>query len=966
MTEPVMIVGMSCRLPGGIDSPESLWKALYDGADLITDPAPADETPHPRQDVLPGGLLEETELGVDAEHFGMSAAETRTLDPQQALMLEGVEEALQDSGIAPRDLRGSAVGVWVGSSCLDQAITHLGVDHAGTMLETAGSLPSMLANRISRVYDLRGAAEVINTACSSSLVALHRARQALLSGEADTAIVAGVQYLGLDNHTKLFRRSGAYSPTGRCRPFASDADGFVRGEGMAVVVLTTAGRAAESGARVRAAMPGSHTNSDGFVHLNPAAPNRAAQADLLRHVYERSGIDPYSVDYVHAHGTATRAGDGAESMALANVMGRGRAEGERLLVGSVKANVGHLEGAAGLVSVVSTVLAMEHGQIPPTPNHNEPRPRLGDLGLEVAREPRPWPGAPGKRRVAGVSAFGFGGTNVHVILTQPDPDPDPGIAFASEAAAGAAADPVARLLPVSAADPRTLATTAARWVPALRSAEESSWEKITRTAATGRDHLAQRSAVVATSPDEAADALEALAAGRTHPAVAASRRATAPRPRVVFLYPGHGSHSPGMGEVLARREPVYAAALEKATAAMSAHQSGLADADIEVVQSSAVAHQIALSALLSHWGIRPDAVVGHSLGEAAASHFAGALTLDDTARLVTRRSALLAETADLGGMVATDLDPDRAAAVAEATGATLAVVNGPRSTVFSGAHDALAALAEHLEAHYPRARSWEVSQAPPGHSPLLDTAAGHLAEDLADVRPGGLTMPLYSTATGAQIDGGRLDGDYWGRQLRAPVLLDAAVAAAIDGHGESTVLVEIGAHSVLAPILDADVLPCADENHDEHTALLRTAAGLYVRGVERAWDAERPATVAPLPARAWARLDQGSAADEAPEDELAWRRAQFAAAADEGERRAVLAAALQDWVADQVPGQAEAREKVGLDTDLTALGLGSLVLMGLRSRLQQLDPDHRVEIGDFYGEAGVPTLAAALAARSSR
>ncbi|GAA1756158.1 type I polyketide synthase [Streptomonospora arabica] len=954
MTRPV-IVGMSCRLPGGVDSPESLWAALYDGADLITDPS--DDHPHQREDVLPGGLLDDADMDLDADHFGLSPLETRTLDPQQALLLEGVDEALQDAGIAPGDLRRTPVGVWVGSSCLDQSITHLGTDHGGTMVETAGALPSMLAGRLARAFDLRGAAEVVNTACSASMVALHRARQALLLGEVDTAVVAGVQHLGLDTHTRMFRNSGTYSPTGRCRPFDVDADGFVRGEGVAVLVLTTAERASATGARVRAELLGSHTNADGFVPHGLASPSRGAQTDLLRHVYERSGVDPYAVGYVHAHGTATRAGDAAESMALANVMGRGRAEGERLVLGSVKANLGHLEGAAGVVSVVSTVLALEHGLIPPTPHHTEPLPRMAELGLEVATAPRPWPGPPDRRRLAGVSAFGFGGTNSHVILALPE------AAHPETGAQEEPAEPVARLLPVSAAGPAPLAETADRWAGHLHGAPHAAWEAITRTAATGRDHLAQRAAVVAEDPTGAAAALEALAAGRGHPALIPPRRAPARPPRVVFVFPGHGSHRPGMGELLARREPVYAAALQEARAALDAHrpQTPLEEADLRAVQPAAVAHQIALSALLAHWGVRPDAVVGHSLGEAAAARAAGALSLEDTARLVAERSALLAESAALGGMLATDLDADRAVAAARASGTSLAAVNGPASTVLSGTHAALAALREHLEAHHPRARFWEVDQAPPAHSPLLDAAADRLAAALGELAPRESEVPMVSTATGAGIGGTELTGDYWGRQLRAPVQLAAAVAAAVGDPGAPAVLVEVSARSVLAPALTDDVLACAEEAHDEHTALLRLAGGLYSRGVPRAWDEARPAAAVPLPARAWARP---SDRPEAPErgDDLARRRAELEAAADEAQRRDVLARALQAWVAEQVPGQAGA-EPVGLDTDLAALGLGSLVLMGLRTRLHQLT-GRQVEIADFYGEAGVATLGAVLAPRS--
>ncbi|WP_046468724.1 beta-ketoacyl [acyl carrier protein] synthase domain-containing protein, partial [Allosalinactinospora lopnorensis] len=455
-SDAVAVVGMACRLPGNITSPKEFWEVLFHGRDVITDAAPE----HPRSAILPAGILSDDVLtGFDHAHFALTAEEAAALDPQQRWGPELVDEALQHAGIAPSTLRGSRTGVWWGSSFLDQAITHLGAGSAAmTMVDTAAALPSMAPGRISRAFDLRGPSELVDTACSASLVALHRACQALRLGEVDLAVVGGANALVLDTHTRMFRNSGALSPTGRTRPFAADADGFIRGEGAAVVILQRLSDAHRAGAPVRACVLASATNNDGASPGGVGAPSHRAQAELLRRVYTEAGIDPAAVDYVQTHGTGTRSGDNAERAALDAVLGRAGSAQQPVWLGSVKSNVGHLEGAAGLASLIATVLALQNETIPPTAGHTRPMPQLHDNGaLRVPTQSVPWPaGQDGQPRLAAVSAVGFSGTNAHAILAEPPP---PLEAAGEPAAPGAGA----QLVPISAAGQSELATTADAW-----------------------------------------------------------------------------------------------------------------------------------------------------------------------------------------------------------------------------------------------------------------------------------------------------------------------------------------------------------------------------------------------------------------------------------------------------------------------------------------------------------------------
>lgn len=934
---PVAVVGMSCRLPGGIHTPQDLWRALLQGRDLIT----GHDRGQGREHVLPAGILEPADRVFDAAHFGLSAAEAAALDPQQAMLLELADEAFQDAGYALAHWRGRRVGVWVGSSCLDQALVRLGPGRGGTMVDTAGALPSMLANRLSRhrLFDWRGPSESVDTACSASLVAFHRARQALVCGEVELAVVAGVNLLQVDTHTRMFRASGVLASDGRCRPFDQNAAGFVRAEGGGVVILQTLDQARQAGTGVRALVAASGTNCDG-AGQPIGSPSARGQIDLLRRVYDSAGIDPHQVGYVEAHGTGTRAGDGAEARALGAVLGQGRASGQPLLVGSVKANLGHLEGAAGIVSLIKAVLCLEHGTVAPTPHHRTPLRVLARHGLKVPTTASPWPEIEGPRTGA-VSAFGFGGTNAHVVLRQAPPPPQE----AQTPMAGARP----HLVPVSAGSTAALRDTAARWAQAVEN--QPALGLVAATAAHRRDHhTGARAALVASSPAEAAGALQALARSRPHPALAGPHTPSGQRPRVVFVYSGHGGHRPGMGHGLTRAEPVFAAKFAAARAALAPHLEDVpwdphGDTPLEgleVIQPAQWAWQVAATALLASWGITPEVVVGHSLGEVAAAHAAGILSIQDGARLVAARSRLLAQTVPAGGLLATALSADQAQALtAGRPRVGVAAHNGPASTVIAGPHPDLAELADQLEQEGVHARP--VPAAPPAHSPLVQEAARALPGHLAGLAPGPGHTALWSSTTGKRANGTSLGPAYWGRQLRDPVLLHP-VLHALARHKRPVLVVEIAPAPVLSAAL-AQTLAAAQDRYAlcpplvacattdaEHTGLLHALAQLYARGLDPRWPTP-PAQALPLPTRAWTRTP-ATAQAHAPTG-LAEK---LHATADPGRRRALITAAVTGLLTQMLARQDDAGPEPGPGTGLAELGAGSLALAHLHYQLGRLHP----------------------------
>jgi acyl transferase domain-containing protein/acyl carrier protein len=866
-TEPIAIVGIGCRLPGGVHDAASFWTLLANGVDAITE-VPANRwdaatlyDPDPlapgKMSTRWGAFLSEID-GFDAAFFDISPREAARMDPQQRLLLEVAWDALEDASQNPSRLAGGAAGVFVGvhSHSNDywtlQAENLAGLDaYAGT-----GTSHSVLAGRLSYLLDLHGPSLAVDTACSSSLVALHLAAQALRARECDLALAAGVNVILAPEFTVAASRMQMLAADGRCKAFDERADGFVRGEGCGVVVLKRLSDAVAAGDRIRAVIRGSAVNQDGRTNGLTAPSGRSQQA-LIRRALELAGVAPEEIGYVEAHGTGTPLGDPIEMEALGAVLGAGRAAS--CLVGSVKTNLGHLEGAAGIAGLIKTVLALQHGSVPAHLHFRRLNPHITlPAALAIPTALSPWP-AGRARRCAGVSSFGWSGTNAHVVLEAAPAVPDPTPPATRDAV----------LLPLSARSAPALAALAQSYREALGGSERL--ENLVYTAAVRRTHHEHRLAVVGRSADGMREALSEHIARGSHPAVVAGldRKARAP---IAFVFPGQGSQWPGMGRRLLAQEPVFRESLARCDEAIR-HEAGWSVIerltapdrdleDIDEVQPALFAVAVALAALWQSWGMRPGAVVGHSLGEVAAAHVAGALDLADAAAVICRRSRLLRRLSGRGAMAAVDLTLEDARAALEGFEDRLAVAasNGPRSTVISGDTAALETLLATLRELNVFGRLVKVDVA--SHSPQVDEIASDLRRELAGITPRTGTVPIYSTVTAGLIDGATLDADYWMRNVRQPVLFGPAMEQVLET-GFTTVL-EVSPHPILLTAVEGTaqhvgrpvvLLPSLRRDHDEMTEMLTSLARLYCLGAPVRWAAlQAPgARPVPLPPYPWQR-----------------------------------------------------------------------------------------------------------------
>ncbi|MET9145687.1 SDR family NAD(P)-dependent oxidoreductase [Streptomyces sp. NPDC004042] len=863
-TEPIAVIGIGCRFAGGADSPEALWDLLMDAVDA-SGPVPEDRwAPQRAQSrenaavltrVTPNGSFLGDIAGFDAAFFGISATEARQLDPQQRIALEVAWEALEHAGIAPTSLAGTDTGVFVGVGTDDYG-RRLLEDLPGVEAWTGiGSSLCGVPNRISYTLDLRGPSLAVDTACSSSLVAVHQACASLRAGEVPVALAGGVMLMAGPGLTTVLDRAGAISPDGRSKAFDDAADGYGRGEGCGIVVLKRLSDARRDGDRVLALIRGSAVHQDGRTE-GIMAPSPTAQAHLLRKAYEAAGVAPHDVDYVEAHGTGTRVGDPIEASALAEVVGD-RPEGARpCLIGSVKSNIGHCEAAAGIAGLIKTALAMEHGTIPPTLSTRGPR---GDIpwetaGLRLVTEATAWPGSD-RARLAGVASYGYGGTIAHVVLEQAPPAP------AAEPAAEPAEAGTATLYPLSSGTGLGIVGQAARLAAAL---DGHTLADTGHTLAHRRAHLGARAAVVAAGRDELAEGLAALAEGRPHPAVLTGET-SGPARHPVWVFSGHGAQWAGMGRELLATEPVFAAAIDR-LGPVYAEELGVTPREVltgddlgsvDIIQSMLFAVQVGLTRVWRRHGVRPGAVIGHSVGEIAAAVAAGVLREEDGARLVCRRSVLLRRAAGKGAMIMVDRPFDE---VREHIGddATLcaAIAAAPSSTVVAGDVPAVDRAAEQWAS-----LGWTVRRIDSDvafHSPHMDGAAADLAVAVADLEPRTPEVPLYLTAVEDPRSGQRQDARYWAANLRNPVRFHQAVQAAVeDGH---RLFLEISAHpvvshsitEVVANLPGALVIPSLRRRQPERTALLTSLGRLHCHGVPVDWSVLQPAgTLTALPTAAW-------------------------------------------------------------------------------------------------------------------
>ena len=854
--EPLAIIGMSCRFPGGADSPAAFWQMLKDGVDAVSE-VPADRwdveafyDPNPEAPGKTysrwGGFVREVGE-FDPQFFGITPREAVSMDPQQRLLLEVAWEALESAGQVPARLVGSATGVFVGIGSNDYAQVHMQTaDPADVdVYFGTGNTPSAAAGRLSYVLGLQGPSMSVDTACSSSLVALHLASQSLRSGESELALVGGVQVM-LSPATSIFlSRARALSADATVKAFDARADGYVRGEGCGVVVLKRLSDAQRDGDPILALLAGSAVNQDGRS-AGFTAPNGKAQEAVIRAALAQSGLAPRRVSYVEAHGTGTPLGDPIEMQALAAVFGAGRAADQPLWVGSVKTNFGHLEAAAGMAGLIKTVLALRHGVVPPHLHFQAPNPHIpwADIPVVIPTQLTEWTEVAG-RRAAGVSAFGISGTNAHVILLAA---PAPNLASVQPTDLDAPC-----LLPLSARTPEALQALAGRYAAVLSDPAAPALADLAAAAGMGRSHFAQRAAIVAATSAEAHAALVALAQGRSHPELLIGQALPgAPAPRVVFVCAGQGGQWPGMARVLLS-DPSSAALFQLMAQAAPPHLGWslldlLADPQaawmdrIDQLQPVLFGLQLALAARLQAWGIAPAAIVGHSFGEVAAAYLAGVLTLPDAMRVICARSRCLAQRRGQGAMAVVELTPEAAqpALAALAGAVTIAGVNGPRSLVLTGAPTAVGDLVQSLQARGIFSRLLAVDVA--AHSPQLDEFVPALRLELSDIHPQPSQVPFYSSVTGQVAAGAALDGAYWARNLRETIQFWPAIQSlAADGY---THFVELGPHPTLAAALSDGLrtlgvpgLVTATLRRDQPASqgLLTALSALYCAGAPVQW-----------------------------------------------------------------------------------------------------------------------------------
>ena len=764
--DAVAIIGLSCRLPQAQD-PESFWELLRRGASGVTE-VPADRWVGEDLDGLPtrGGFLDRIDT-FDPAFFGIAPREAALMDPQQRLVLELAWEGLENAGVVPASLHGTRTGVFVGAINGDYAtLLHQRGTDAITPHAVTGLNRGIIANRVSYSLGLHGPSLTVDAAQSSALVAVHMACESLRSGESDLAIAGGVNLILAPESTLSLTRFGGLSPDGVSYTFDARANGYVRGEGGGAVVLKPLERALADGDHVHAVIRGSAVNNDGATR-GLTVPSSAAQEDVLRRACERAGVDPGQVGYVELHGTGTRVGDPIEAEALGAAIGSARPAGSPLLVGSAKTNVGHLEGAAGIVGLLKATLAIAHRQIPASLNFAEPNPDIDfeRLNLRVQTGLGPWP--EGTRR-AGVSSFGMGGTNCHLVLEE----------------APAAGRPAAERVPapwvLSARGDAALRGQARRLHRFAVDHPGADPADVAHSLAASRALFDHR-AVVLDPERNGLDALEALAGDAPHPALVTGAALTG---RTVFVFPGQGSQWPAMGRHLLATEPVFADHVAACAAAFAPYTDWdltelLTRPDpallerVDVVQPVLFAVMTGLAALWADRGAAPDAVVGHSQGEIAAAYTAGALTLEDAAKVVILRAQAITALAGTGAMASVPL-PEAEVRPLLDEDTHIAAVNGPSSTVVSGTPEAVDALVAAFQAKDVRARKIPVDYA--SHCPHIEPLRDRLLTDLAALTPRATPTAFYSTVAAEPVDTTTLTADYWYTNLRRQVRLHETVA----------------------------------------------------------------------------------------------------------------------------------------------------------------------------------------------
>jgi acyl transferase domain-containing protein/acyl carrier protein/NADP-dependent 3-hydroxy acid dehydrogenase YdfG len=840
MKTPIAIVGMGCRFPGGAGSPEAFWNLACNGIDAIRE-IPADRwnsrlffNTNPqipgKAYVRSGGFLDSSPFEFDALFFGISNREAEALDPQQRLLLEVTYEAIEDAGLQLRRLKKSRTGVFIGGFSLDNMLEQLNLRNLvlNDAYTPASFTMTMLSNRLSYTFGLQGPSMTVDTACSSSLVATHLGCQSIWAGESEMAIVGGVSVLLRPEFFVMLSKGRFLSTHGRCMSFDKSANGYVRSEGAGIAILKPLPKALDDGDRIWAVIRNTGVNQDGTT-AGISSPNQFSQEALLKEVLQQGGISPGDICYVEAHGTGTQAGDCAETSALNNVLGKGRRPGEKCVVGSIKSNIGHTEAAAGIAGLIKASLVVANGKIPPNLHFTTPNPEIpfAEMCIRVPTRLEEWPGHDTKR-LACVSSFGYGGTNAAAVLQAP-----PGVTTEGSPDHKTDGSEPPAVIPLSARSRAALDQTVKQYATYLDTLPDSSWADFVHSISLRRSHFKHRVALLATDRHDVRQSLDEFSRGETPVWACSGVTSDDSPPPLTFVYTGMGAQYPRMGMDLFSKEKVFRDTMLRCEEIFSGI-SGLSIldelakdenssqmGDTRISQPANFFIQAALSDLLASWGIRPDAVVGHSVGEVAAAYVSGALSLHDALLVSWNRGRLQQTLSGSGTMLAVELTEEEGIRLLkDFPDVSIAAINGPSSLTLAGATDHVNSAKASIEKMGRFNKLLNVSI--PFHSPKMEDIKEELFDSLGKLQPNDCTAPLYSTVTGKLISGRKLTARYWWRNVRETVRFAEAIDTIVAEQNDCNFL-EVGPH----PVLRASLLQCLKE---------RKSAGRPVQTMNRKTD----------------------------------------------------------------------------------------------------------------------------------